>query len=73
MLSPKPAVPDYTAEDIVTMLGSCKDDPEMMKFVSSLLVAAGFWYHRSRLMMLLNPLFYIGGLFTGYYIAGGWE
>lgn len=73
MFNSRPTVPDYSAEEIVMMLGRCQEDKPMMKFVSTLLVAAGFWYHRARLMMLLHPIVYVGGLFTGYYIAGGWE
>lgn len=73
MLESRPTIPEYSVEDIGAMLARCRKDKSLLNFVSTLLVAAGFWYNRSRLMMMLQPLVYLGGFMTGYYFAGGFE
>ena len=73
MFKSRPTIPEYEVEDIGAMLARCRKDPAVLKFVSTVLVAAGFWYQRTRLLMLLQPVIYLGGFIMGYYLADGFE
>lgn len=69
----EPGVPGFDDEHIGRMLDKCRKDKDILEFVSTLLGAGVFWHGRSRLLMMLQPLLFLGGFLTGYYLGGGFE
>ena len=67
----KPTIPkEHDLGDIRAMLRRCGEDPALMKFVSAVLVAAGYWHKRANFYLMMHPLFFVFGFMVCYVVMG---
>jgi len=52
------------------MLRRCGEDPALMKFVSNVLIAAGYWHKRANLYLMMQPLYFLFGFVACYLVMG---
>ena len=67
----KPTIPkEYQIEDVPVMLRRCAEDPTLMKFVSAVLISAGYWHKRANLYLMMQPMYFLFGFVVCYYLMG---
>jgi hypothetical protein len=66
----KPTIPEYGLDEIQAMLKRCRQDPALMKFTSTILVAAGYWYKRANLYLMMQPIYFVFGFVACYFLMG---
>jgi hypothetical protein len=67
----KPTIPkEYQIEDVPVMLRRCAEDPTLMKFVSAVLISAGYWHKRANLYLMMQPMYFLFGFMVCYFVMG---
>lgn len=58
---------EYTAAELETKLfGGDTSHKESAQLLASFMLAMKYWHTRSRLHIMLHPIFYLAGFLTGY-------
>jgi len=70
MFDKSPIPKEYELDDIRVMLRRCGEDPALMKFVSNVLIAAGYWHKRANLYLMMQPLYFLFGFVACYLVMG---
>jgi hypothetical protein len=61
---------EYELDDVRVMLRRCGEDPVLMKFVSNVLVAAGYWHKKANLYLMMQPMYFLFGWMVCYFVTG---
>ena len=67
----KSTIPEeYELDDVRVMLRRCGEDPALMKFLSNVLVAAGYWHKKANLYLMMQRMYFLFGWMVCYFLTG---